>query len=61
MADPLNPPRYRIQHGLLGDLVCQHTAMYGPIVATFIAGYTIIVLEEQTSVSKAEQENITNT
>merc|ERR1719478_133376 len=43
-----------IQHGLLPiPFLDGDTALYFPIVATFVAGYAVIVLEEQTEINKA--------
>jgi len=45
---------YAIQHSLLAVPGLDATgAMYFPIIATFIAGYAVIVLEEQTEINKA--------
>jgi len=45
---------YSIQHGVLAvPFLTQAQAIYAPIVATFIVGYGVIVLEEQTEINKA--------
>jgi len=45
---------YAIQHSLLAvPFLAPAQAMYFPLIATFIAGYAVIVLEEQTEINKA--------
>jgi Na+/H+ antiporter NhaD/arsenite permease-like protein len=45
---------YGIQHSLLTvPFLSGSQVLYAPIVATFIAGYALIVLEEQTEINKA--------
>jgi len=45
---------YAIQHSLLAvPFIAGSSVLYFPIIATFIAGYAVIVLEEQTEINKA--------
>jgi len=45
---------YAIQHSLIAvPFLAGSAALYFPIVATFLAGYLVIVLEEQTEINKA--------
>merc|ERR1719235_59603 len=45
---------YAIQHAIIAvPFLTAAQAVYFPIVATFIAGYVVIVLEEQTEINKA--------
>lgn len=45
---------YAIQHGVLAlPFLAGAQALYFPIVATFLAGYAVIILEEQTEINKA--------
>mmetsp|Transcript_46255 Transcript_46255/g.110045 ORF Transcript_46255/g.110045 Transcript_46255/m.110045 type:complete len:604 (+) Transcript_46255:96-1907(+) len=45
---------YAIQHSIIGlPFLDAAGAQYFPIIATFIAGYLVIVLEEQTDINKA--------
>jgi len=45
---------YAIQHSLISlPFLATKDALYFPIIATFIAGYAVIVLEEQTEINKA--------
>lgn len=45
---------YAIQHSIIAlPFLSASQALYFPIVATFIAGYAVIVLEEQTEINKA--------
>lgn len=45
---------YAIQHGIITlPFLPPEQALYFPIIATFVAGYAVIILEEQTEISKA--------
>jgi len=45
---------YAIQHSIIAlPFLANSDALYFPIIATFIAGYAVIVLEEQTEINKA--------
>lgn len=45
---------YAIQHSIIAvPFVEGSTILYFPIIATFVAGYTLIILEEQTEINKA--------
>jgi len=45
---------YGIQHSLIAvPFITGSSALYFPIIATFLAGYAVIVLEEQTEINKA--------
>jgi len=45
---------YAVQHSMVAvPFIGAGSALYFPIVATFIAGYAVIILEEQTEINKA--------